>query len=835
VRAFRLPLGFAALTVTLLGAALVPDMATAQGPDGEPPGYWQLVDTFKDEPAKDPNARSEQVTVTEGSIKVRREYLSPDEGPSTHDVECTWTWRTPHGMDRLVPGEPVDVNLTIVDASVPEQVSGWNHGYTGGSGGIRVTVGEARYPCYAAPGSALELVNLTVGWKGTSSLEGSKPVPYPRQGTATMAIRATCGAAFERVYEWRAGQGPSPPGGGAGTPPAGAPPPRRKPLCAEGLARYPELAASPHAMTMDLADLKSAFNDGIRRYVEKAGRRAFVEDNVMGTLPALNWLSMQGGIVPPASRRFVFASDADRAAWAGGGVPQSTAASPRGTELYLYNSLYEAAVGPPPRRLTIGDVVYLALDQRNGNMKEAMLLAHNTFRALAREGGWLTSDHELTGVGRSPEFITAYVEPLVDPPPLGPDQNTGALYHLFGMAYFELQARGAYSEAIAVEWAGEGVALGAELVKMRSILASDPQLGKPGTLSAYATLANEAEQVYRKYWDGSPDDPWKYCYNLFAARIGTWLYNERMLRTGVPVAPLPPGMSDTVLGPLPDATVSISASPLDVTFSGGGRTMTLEQASESLRGEYPVSITPFFEEDTGSWGAVWRELTPEPYELRLTATAAGWAHLTRLPAGTDEVLVYAMPLEPGETFVLPVRPGVNATPMTSSRGTTITPVMARTGGSPATRHPAANVARGRPTTQSTTGYASGPERAVDGSTDGDVTHGSVTHTQLERQPWWQVDLGSAQDVERVTIWNRTDCCSDRLSDLVVLVSETPIPGPDLRSALSDARVWSRRVPGRAQRTTEVPVGHRGRYVRIQLEGESYLSLAEVEIFTTPPP
>ncbi len=91
-----------------------------------------------------------------------------------------------------------------------------------------------------------------------------------------------------------------------------------------------------------------------------------------------------------------------------------------------------------------------------------------------------------------------------------------------------------------------------------------------------------------------------------------------------------------------------------------------------------------------------------------------------------------------------------------------------------------------------------------------------------------------RDLQRVVIWNCTDCCSERLADAVVLVSESPLAGSELAAATADGRTWSRRLPGRANRETEVPVGQRGRYVRVMLEGRGYLSLAEVEVLATPP-
>ena len=66
-----------------------------------------------------------------------------------------------------------------------------------------------------------------------------------------------------------------------------------------------------------------------------------------------------------------------------------------------------------------------------------------------------------------------------------------------------------------------------------------------------------------------------------------------------------------------------------------------------------------------------------------------------------------------------------------------------------------NIARGGKATQSTTA-GGGAERALDGNKDPDWGKSGQTHTQ-ENKPntWWEVDLGTAVDVESVGIWNRT--------------------------------------------------------------------------------
>ena len=844
------PLLSPGLALAILAAASLG--AAPPGPAKAAAGHWQLVGTFRDQPPRPPRSdvTAWSAEVADGSIRVHQEYRHPDEGPSTYDLSCRWTWSGPRGMDVLAPGDKLTARMTLTDASVPEKVSGWSHGYTGGDGSIRLTVGEARYAWSVKTASTREVLNVSVRHAETKSQDGEIDVPGPLSGgNGTLAVRAVCGAAFERIYEWRAGPWKG------GPPPAAATPAKRrpKPLCPEGLARlWAEKRTTavreepPPAMTMDEVDLQAAFNSAILRYVERTGKRPYVDDNVGGTLPALTWLFTEGGLSDRVSQQFVFSSAAERAVYESkGGAPTTTARSRKGTEVYFYNSLYEAAMKRPGTKLRLDEIVYLALEQRDGNMKEAMLLAHNTFRSLARyrEGRLGSTDRALTGVEHAPDVFKDYIEPFIDPPPQGPDQNSGAVYHLFGTAYFELQAQGAYGEGLVAEWVGFGEGTRAAnrleraLQEAKALLSSDPRLDRPASRTTYSKLANEAEQLYREVVNRARSDPWKYCYNVFGARIGAWLYQERLLRRGLPGLSQAIGSLRQTFSEAVDRGLSIGASPVNVRWSGGGRSMTLDQRKGALTGEFPVRVLPYAEDD-GSWGFASSELTEEPYELTFEGTATGWAHFTRTDPRSDDVYVYALPLAPGRTFTLAVRPGAVGAPMRGPRGESVVPVRlgvpastgGQGGGDSATVGPRVNLAQGRPARQSSTGYGGDPSRAVDGNTGGDFMKRSVTHTAEERQPWWEVDLGAVRSVERVVVWNRTDCCDERLSDFDVLVSESPIAGDDLEAARRGRTVWSRHVSGRAERKTDLPVGRPGRYVRVQLAGREHLSLAEVEVF-----
>ncbi|WP_405856193.1 alpha-L-fucosidase [Streptomyces sp. NBC_00090] len=107
---------------------------------------------------------------------------------------------------------------------------------------------------------------------------------------------------------------------------------------------------------------------------------------------------------------------------------------------------------------------------------------------------------------------------------------------------------------------------------------------------------------------------------------------------------------------------------------------------------------------------------------------------------------------------------------------------------------APNLALNKPATQSSTlNNVAFAGLAVDGNLNGTYSGGSVTHTSdspLDTNPWWQVDLGSSQQVSTVKLWNRTDCCSSRLHDFYVFASDTPFTSTDPNVTKAQAGVWS---------------------------------------------
>ena len=73
-------------------------------------------------------------------------------------------------------------------------------------------------------------------------------------------------------------------------------------------------------------------------------------------------------------------------------------------------------------------------------------------------------------------------------------------------------------------------------------------------------------------------------------------------------------------------------------------------------------------------------------------------------------------------------------------------------------------------------------------------------------------------LSEVVLYNRTDCCGDRLADFDILLSNN---GGTWLTAASFA--------GPAPARTVLPLHASGRYVRVRLHGTNYLSLAEVQV------
>jgi len=141
--------------------------------------------------------------------------------------------------------------------------------------------------------------------------------------------------------------------------------------------------------------------------------------------------------------------------------------------------------------------------------------------------------------------------------------------------------------------------------------------------------------------------------------------------------------------------------------------------------------------------------------------------------------------------------------------------------------PPANLALGASVWQSSLAYGGDPARGVDGNNDQTYGGGSCTHTDIEANPWWGVDLGETHVITSVVITNRVDCCGDRLGGVTAVASDQLLAAGDDFTTLTDYDVCA---SGGADSTVTLDCAEaEGRYVYLYLPSTEYLTLCEVEI------
>ena len=142
-----------------------------------------------------------------------------------------------------------------------------------------------------------------------------------------------------------------------------------------------------------------------------------------------------------------------------------------------------------------------------------------------------------------------------------------------------------------------------------------------------------------------------------------------------------------------------------------------------------------------------------------------------------------------------------------------------------------NLSLGGSATQSGVQQNGSANKAVDGNTDGMawITN-SVSITNWQPNAWWEIDLGAVSTIDEIKIWNREDCCTEKLSNYHILISESPFTSTNLNETIFQSGVIDMYRTDIAERPTNISISsQKGRYVRVQLEGSGFLQLAEIEI------
>ncbi|XP_043101298.1 uncharacterized protein LOC122349350 [Puntigrus tetrazona] len=130
-----------------------------------------------------------------------------------------------------------------------------------------------------------------------------------------------------------------------------------------------------------------------------------------------------------------------------------------------------------------------------------------------------------------------------------------------------------------------------------------------------------------------------------------------------------------------------------------------------------------------------------------------------------------------------------------------------------------NVATLGTANQSTLAYNWYATNALDG------LNSTCTHTELQSDPWWSLDLMKTYSVNRVTLTNRPLCCGDRLNGAEIRIGNNSL---DLFSNPVCATVSS--IPDGATSSYSCD-GMEGRYVTVNIPGDSkILTLCEVGVY-----
>ena len=498
-----------------------------------------------------------------------------------------------------------------------------------------------------------------------------------------------------------------------------APRPTGYPLC-PGAVDYFGSTIDPKRPTYIRADYDE-IQAGFKRALDDYGKQGTAVISVPSDLGWVDAGLFLFGQNPPAAtaRRFSFTKpeerDGVRQAAAKGDLWDGTFKARRGTEAALIAAMHDRWKKKQQDKLDPGDVLQLALEQTDGDVRMAMLLAHNTLRAAGRGEG----DVNICGISPNTEFFRTHLKTLRgggnpgENPSGRPDywdDNEGVWYRLFGVGFYEMQSAGAGPMSNLFDWPDMSTAQ-----IQREMSARLASMGKDDVSSVNA-LAVLGEQVYREWVGGQRPDPEKFCFNVWGARAAEEVF-RRVVATGqVRGGKVGPG--DVAPGVLPndwqhrrvstapfaqpqppDAREKVAHraaiySPVSVTWDGGGQRLVFDQKAHTLTGSFPVRIVPIVEAD-GTVGLIWVDASTAPYTLTLRGDGSGVAHFIRWEPGGTRGQGWVMPVKPGEAFTMRVDPARSDSPLVDAGGREVPPVGAvarpRPGGTPTPTTPQAPV------------------------------------------------------------------------------------------------------------------------------------------------
>lgn len=143
------------------------------------------------------------------------------------------------------------------------------------------------------------------------------------------------------------------------------------------------------------------------------------------------------------------------------------------------------------------------------------------------------------------------------------------------------------------------------------------------------------------------------------------------------------------------------------------------------------------------------------------------------------------------------------------------------------------LSRGKPARQSTNYTVDNAPAylAVDGDLNNNARKSNgCSHTQPGKDyPWFLVDLEEEAIIDRIDIYNRMDCCSERLHKFIVYVSNTDNP-KEFTKSLTCGSEYSGNLKNTPKHSVSCD-NKVGRYVIVYInDKKSILSICELEVF-----
>ncbi|XP_065806982.1 fucolectin-like [Labrus bergylta] len=143
-----------------------------------------------------------------------------------------------------------------------------------------------------------------------------------------------------------------------------------------------------------------------------------------------------------------------------------------------------------------------------------------------------------------------------------------------------------------------------------------------------------------------------------------------------------------------------------------------------------------------------------------------------------------------------------------------------------------NLALGGNAFQSSTHADGHASKAIDGRRDSKYGDGFCTHTSMETNPWWRLDLRETHTVTSVKVTNRGDCCAQRLDGAEIRIGNSAENnGNDNPKCASISHI------GEGKTVTFYCEGGSvmGRFVNVIIPGpKKALTLCEVEVYAVDP-